>query len=503
MADYGRVISAKVFIDWDFDDAFTEETAYLIRADGQLRFNPPGTGIWSGTGIVDRCTLTLENSTGRFSPLNSGGALYTDIRDGKAYNAPMYIEVSINNAANYYKVFTGVIKIPSETGSTSTETATVTIDCRSNEDSVLSKRVSTSAANFIARHNLDYGEADYIANVLIDAGIDIGQQNLDASTLVVPWMWTDDESPIEACWKLAASAGGRFYCSPNGKYVYDNARAWLENASSTSSQATLTTADFQRLQPVYNDRQLYETVTVVSTPRETVIEETLWASDIVYTIPPGETVVIEAVFDDPAFSIEGALFDAVSSGGLNMFTDVALSQTNLVARASLSFLNNHADQAAIVQNIVVTGQPVTSAHNAEKVAESVDSFWNNREGRGRKLSGNQWVQTQAHLSFLSEFLLDRHETPRLFWQVKGVQGDPQRRLGDRITLNDASMSVSSVDAFVIAIVWRFAAGGPFTQDYESVDATDLFQYIDADPDYFIIGTDKLGAGSSPTGRVFY
>ncbi|KKN74837.1 hypothetical protein LCGC14_0387300 [marine sediment metagenome] len=500
---YARVISAKLFIDWDFDDAYTEETDYLIRADGSLRFHPPATGIWTGSGIVDRCTLTLDNSTGRFSPLNTGGALYGDIRDGKAYNAPMYIEVSINGGSNYYTVFAGVIKIPREMGSTSKETAIITIDCRSLEEPILSKLTTTTATNFIARHNLDYNEADYIANVLIDAGIGAGDQDMDAGTFCIPWMWIDQESPIETCWKLAAAGGGRFYYTPDGKYAYENSRHWLTGSAHTSSQATLTIGDFQRLTPFYNDRELYESVSVVSYPRETTIADTLWESDVVYIIPAGETVLIEAVLDNPAFSKDTVTYDAVNSGGVDMSASITMNPTDWAARVSMSFVNGHATQAIEIHNLTITGSPITSLDDVSVVEESSDGFWTDREGRDRKLTGNPWIQTQAQLSFLSEFLLDRMETPRLFFKIDGVRGDPQRRLGDRITVSDASMSISSRIMFLTAIDWRFERGGPFLQNYEAVDGTALYQYLTTDPSYFILGTNKLGAADPDNGRVFY
>ena len=504
---YARVISTELMIDWDFDDTYTDETAYLVRASGQMRFHPPGTGIWSGSGIVDRCVIELDNSTGRYSPLNSGGALYADIAAGGAYHAPMYLRVSINGGSNYYRIFTGVIKIPRETGSTTKNTATVTIDCRSNEEAILSKRISTTEATFAWRFNNERNESEAIYAMLIDAGIVVGDMDLDDGTFVIPWAWLDKESPVEGCWRAASSSGGRFYCSPDGKFTFDNAWAWLVNSNSTSSQATLTTSDFQRLQPYYNDTELYENVTVTAYPLDIVAQDTIWESDVVYTVPAGKTVVVEAELDNPAYVVDTATYAANTSGGQDISGNVTLTQTNYAQRVKLSFANANATQAALVQTIVITGRSVEGAgevvQNETSAIAAAVTFWGDREGRDRQLSMNRWIQTQAQIKYLAGFLADRHSLPRLFWKVSGAQGDPERRLGDLITLTDASMSVSSRGAFITAIDWQYQPSGPFTQNYEAIDAADLYPYIDAAIGYFVIGTNTLGAGSATPGRVFY
>jgi hypothetical protein len=125
------------------------------------------------------------------------------------------------------------------------------------------------------------------------------------------------------------------------------------------------------------------------------------------------------------------------------------------------------------------------------------AFWTGRAGRVRALTGNRWLQTQQQADVLAEFLRDRHEAPRLFFQVSDYRGSPSLRLGDRLTLNDSEIMSAARDAFVIAISWRFG-GGRFKQDLELVDATDLYEFSDS-PGYFRVGTDVLAG----TRRIFY
>ena len=132
-----RQIRYRLMVDWDFNGTYTDESAYLQNAEGDMRLSPVNSSMVSGSGIVSSATFTLRNASGRFSPLRTDGALYTYIRDGKSYHAPCYFEVSINGGTNYSRVFTGVLKLPQETTLTTLETPTVRFDARSVEEQYL------------------------------------------------------------------------------------------------------------------------------------------------------------------------------------------------------------------------------------------------------------------------------------------------------------------------------------------------------------------------------
>lgn len=95
---------------------------------------------------------------------------------------------------------------------------------------------------------------------------------------------------------------------------------------------------------------------------------------------------------------------------------------------------------------------------------------------------------------LAEMIIDRHATPMLFYRIGGVPGgradETLRRLGDRITIDDADMMSSDLDnrdAIIVGLDWTFDPNTTgYKDDLVAVDAADLFPNgID---DYFIIGT---------------
>lgn len=504
-----RTITWDLRIDWGFTGSYVDESARLVAASGAMRLAAPESGISSPRGTVDQMTLTLNNADGRYSPLNSSGALYDDIKLGGAYHAPMYLRVSIDGGSNYDRVFTGVIKIPREGPPYPGVAATVEIDCRSRDEILLSKRMSTTEVTFVALHESHATESDIIAQFLEDAGLTSSDYTLDNGLFVIPWAWLDDESPIEDIWQLAAACGGRFYCDPDGEFRYENMTHWLLSPHNTS-QETLTKASYGQMDgPAYDDRELYSGVTVVASPREMLESTTLWAADSVITIPANSSTQVIAKLRQPAYSVDSATFTAVTGGGTDMSANISMVFGKWAQRVGIVITNSHAAYAVEIVALTLGGIPVSGGPSIEESRESGRSFWtgftSTRPGRVRLLRGNPYIQTGPQASTLAQFLRDRYQLPRLSWMLRNVPGDPGRRLGDRITVANADAMSSSRDGFLTAINWRLSNKG-FVQDLDLIDAgseaelNGLFPY-DA---YFIVGTNEAG-DSAPhdIARIFY
>ena len=501
------------------DGTYTDESAYLIAADGSLRLNNPEDSITAGRGIVDTASITLDNASGRFSPLNTASAITADIASGGAYHVPMYLRVSVDGVPNYSRVFTGILKIPAELGATSRQHPAITFECRSWDEAILQQRVSTTAAVFASIFDDGYSEEQIIARYLTDAGMVDGVQfrsqaygstpTLDPGLFIIPWAWLDDESPITDIWQLAAAAGGRFYCDPDGLFRYENAAHWLY-APHATSQATLGKSDFVTLQPTYADDDLYKTVEVEISPRELLDSSVIWKADGVEVIPPASSRTIIARLRQPAYTITTPEMTtdwiAITSGGTAISDSVSLVLTKYAQRVEIAITNAHATQAANLVFLQLRGQAVDGQRRGSEQKTSSNAFWVRgaravaswaRTGRTRTVTGNAYIQSSSQGAMLAEFLRDRYETPRLSFRVTNVNGIPARRLGDRVTLTDADVMTDSRDIFLTEINFRLNSSG-FRQDYAGVDATGLYPYGGS---YFIIGTDSLQAVTSA--RVFY
>lgn len=493
-----RQIRYRLMVDWDFNGTYTDESAYLQNAEGDMRLSPVNSSMVSGSGIVSSATFTLRNASGRFSPLRTDGALYTYIRDGKSYHAPCYFEVSINGGTNYSRVFTGVLKLPQETTLTTLETPTVRFDARSVEEQYLQQRVSLTQAQMAAIYDDGATEADIISTYLQLAGVAVGDMTFDAGLLVIPWAWMDDESAIEECWALAAACGGRFFADPDGEFVYHNMAHWQTATRSTAVQYSFTRDTLANFALRLDDSDLYNAVTVEASPRTIGAQDVIWEPDAPPVIAPGETKKLTARYDAPAYSIWGIQHSAYDQGGNDRTSSVTITATYYAQRADLVIVNASTLQV-LVKPLRILGVPVIGGPENEERRTSADdggngAWWTDRGERSLAVRGNPYIQTAAHAGTLAQFLLDRCEYPRLTAAIN-APGQPGLRLGDRIQVTDAITATAAFTGYVTGVRWSYGFGA-FQQSIEAISTTGMYAY---DGQYFIIGTHAANG----TAKLFY
>lgn len=487
MANYD--IAAKVSFDWDRDTSYTDESAYLVSMRGAHRLVPPGQSITATSGRVAECTIVLDNSTGRFSSLNSGGALYSYIGNGKAYQVPVKVEISavtLGSATSYTTVFVGVARIPSEATLSPGQPKQISFDCRGMEDVLLNRRQRTTQADFATWQDDGVTESEFIDAVLDDSGATLTTA-LDGGLFAIPWAWLENESIVEELWRVAAACGGRFYATAAGVLAYENATHWLLSPHTSSVQSYARDTDFNALELLWDDTELAEEISVTWAGRETGESETIYDSDTVI-VPAGETVTVWADFDNPVYAVDSLTFTAGTAGGADLSADIAITPTYYAQSAQLEIASSASVQAAV--RVIIAGREAIANRSQTVVQTSPDSFWTAREGRSRKVSGNRYIQSSGQANFLKAWMADRQELPTLVAKLRGCPGVPARTLGDRITVTDSEVSLSSTAFWITGLSWSYGAAG-YRQDIEGVRCSDLFP-LASSPGYFIIGTDTLG-----------
>lgn len=505
-----RQIRWQLQIDWDGDDTYTTETDRLVNAAGSYELTAPGVSAISGRGITADCSLVLDNADNRFSAANSSGALYADLANGGAWQRPMRLNVSIDGGSNYYRVFTGILKLPSESGVTMASTNVINVTCRGKEDLYMNRRVSTSASQFVSWVDDPPTEAEIITQFMSDAGYTMNSSYVDSGMFTIPFAWMDDESPIEECWALASACGGRFYYDVrNDEFTYENAGHWLlsphDTVSTSAPDNAFTRADFVALSMRFDDSDLFSDVTVEYSGREVGASEVLWEPDEQIIVPTNSSKEIEVVLRQPAYTMDTISYHATTAGGLDITGNVTVALSGKKAqRATMTITNANTTYAAYLHGVSVAGQPIVGGPEGEAEANSSASFWTGRTKRKRAIRTNLFVQTSAHAAKLAAMLSDIHEEPRQLYTLTGCPGDPRRNLGDRISITDADLFGGATQyAYITAIRWRLTDAG-FVQDIEAIDSDSLYEYADATPNYFVIGTNKVGAWpGSDRARVFY
>lgn len=551
-----RVIASRLYVDWNFDGTYTLEPALLVAARGDMRMAPPEDAINSGRGMIDSATLTLRNPAGLLSPLRTDGIYYSLIRDGGMFHVPCYLEVSIDGGDNYYRLITGILKLPRESAMTARSGATVTVEIRSDEERLLQQRASTPLAQFAAWHDDGDTEADIIQDVLVDLldltlPGDAARIDIEPGIFTIPYAWLDDESVVEFLWRIASSAGGRYYADPDGVHCYESMTHWIKSTRSTDVQARYTKDDYARLDAWYDDRNIYSEITVDTAPLRAAYASIAWQIEAPLLVYPGTTEKVTAELDDLIYEIDSVTWKARSMGGTDVSASISISQTNYAQRIEFEITNAGSLLAAVIK-LTVTGRSIIEdAAQTVKRTAAVDgtngAFFTTRLlTRTRKLSGRKTIQTLPHAQTLAQFLLDRCEKPRLTFRLSDCPGNPALRVGDRIRIadndwlyqdasagnsaailddallvisadltidsprTDGSVLIESGVTVTVSSVWTLEEEGAmgyvtgiswnlaqtFRQTIEAISVDDMFAY---DGNYFFLNTDKVGG----TKVIFY
>ena len=498
-------IRYQVFFDWDRDGTFTSEDDYFISARGTHRLAPPGQSITATSGQVAQCTIIMDNSTGRFSSFNTGGALYSYIQSGKTYHVPVIVQISVEPAgsasATYNRVFTGVARVPFEVTLTTDQAQTITFDCRGNEEVLLNKRTRTPQADFKAYRDNGATEGEFMTDVLTDAGIDAGDQEIDDGLFSIPFPWIENESIVENLWQLAAMCGGRFYCNKAGEYCYENATHWLTAAVHTTSQQSYTRGTgFGSLELVWDETELAQEISVSYTERDIGQAGSIYDSPNLQ-VGAGQEKTIYADFSSPVYEITEFAYTAGTNGGVDLSADVTVTPTHYAQSSKLVVENANATTQANVR-IKITGKPVEDGETKTIAPESVDSFWSDKIGRTRKVSGNRWVQSEGQADMLAQLMRARQDAPTLVAKMKKCSGFSARTLGDRITITDDELDLAATQFYITNISWSYSAKG-YIQELDCIRCSDMFPHESTSPGYFQIGVSKLGAADALRGRVFF
>ncbi len=512
MTDY-RALSLGVYVLWDGVN-WTDESANVVTASGELALVAPASAITSPAGTTDRLTLTLRNPDNRYSTLVSSSALYAYIVAGLAYQAPVYVNITVNGAE--IRLFTGVLKLSSEQILGALAAPQVTFDVRSRDELLLNQRLSTAQGDFTAWADAPLTEADLIVAWLSAAGmvdgedfvtraycvahtLDLGLATIDQGRFTIPWAWLDDEAVTEEIWRLAAACGGRLYTNEWGIFHYENMAHW---ALDDSTPTAIDDGAYVVLDVNYEDNDLYSSVTVEIAGREFGESAILWQPDAKLSVPPGGSITITAKLNQPVYGPYSVTYNAITPGARDISGDVSIDTTGYAQHVDLTFSNANADHMALLRNVALIGVPVDSLRAEEVTQVSSNAFWTGKHGRNRRLSGNPYIQNRAQAQMLAEFLRDRSETPHTLYTVSGA-ALPAVPLGGKISLNDThGMSIAHT-ALIIARSWSFGPAG-FAETVKALDALNLYLYAaPTSPSYFVIGTSTLGALSATPGVLFY
>lgn len=511
-----RSVVAAVYVDWDRNGVYTNESAYLVSARGNASLTAPEQMLAGGPGQVASCQIVLDNKTRRFSPANSAGALYAYIAGGAAYMLPVLVDVTLDGTT--HTLFTGYIRELTESAPTPTQTGRVTLECRAKDEKLLQDKLSTPLADFLADSAAAHTEDYHIINLLETAGMVDGTDfvspayalanpgtlpTIDGGIFPIRYVWLDDESVLDEIWQLTAACCGWFYCDHLGKFHYHNLTAVLPDALERQYGAISTLAldedQVAGLQLKWPTAELYNEVAVEVAPRAPGEAGEIWAPDDPIVVQPDQTKVVWCRLDAAQVIPPNLTFQGYTAGGIALNTNIVVERTNYAQRVRLHIWNNNV-QAAYMNTLRLDGQTLTGGRTLEAEKVSAEAFWTGRPARRRSIRNNVYIQSEAQAETVAAYALKRQELPVLVATVPGVD-NPALRLAYPVSIEYSNVvpTADTIIGIMSGLSWRLDNTG-FRQDVTVLETASLF--ADYDP-IFVLGTNKLGASGTDTAYLFY
>lgn len=438
-------LSWAVEVDWDGDGAFDGQnearyaTALHVRRGRDYWMNADGSGFEHMR--AGDCSITLDNSSGRYDPYNARSPLFPNVLPGR------FARVRVMYAGVITPLFAGrVADIKPTSGARRQVKITLTDGLRWLADEDVAVRIQQGIA------------VDDAMQMLLEAASwpEMWGMALDSSVDVLPYWWEDGRSAAAALHDLADSTLGTFLVRADGS------AAFYSRHHQSAPAASFTQREIHKEIPMPQPWEVVRNIIKVDAhPRVLCASAQLWQLDDVLQVPARSSAEVWAPFqyngrDVPAVNVvepeletdyrassmpDGAGIDLTSS------VDVRMDCFSKSAKLAIS---NRASVPAYVHQLAVRGMAVDSLNAVSVMSE--DAASKAVYGPRRFTLSTNWLQGANDAMGFAEFLKNFLSQPRAFPQVS-VEARPELQFG--VDLLDSVSA--SIDALGIGGNFRVGA----------------------------------------------
>lgn len=418
--------------DGDFDDT-GEDVTERIRdtidigygRDQVRSLSPPRVG---------ETNFELDNISRDYSPENDSSPLAGNILPARE------VRIQATHDAQTYNLFRGFTDgfdvLPA------LPQRRVRISCLDALARFRDVRISTEL-----HHGIRTGEA---VGIVLDAiGWPEDDRDLDIGATTIPWFWLDREDGLTALEQIVNSEGPAALgaVDGDGKFVFRDRHHRLVRSASLTSQATLSD---DGTEPMISDDVIYDhgwrdivnSVTLSVEERAPAgVVESVWSSDLIYSVADGETLTVRAQPSDPVLNAIVPVEDTdyrLRSGAV----DVALSRTSGTA---IAILITGDGGPAVLDQLQLRAFPVTTRRTVE--VEVSDPVSIDRFGVRAPNLDAPWANQHDALAIGQIVLAHRAErlpivTVRLDGQTdERLTQQLARDLSDRVTIDESEIGL--------------------------------------------------------------
>jgi hypothetical protein len=460
---------------------WTDETDYLTGFDMNQRIVEVG-GALAKSGTVDTAVVRLNNKSNRFSCYNDSGSDVFPHVSGPSLMTGIAMRLSggyydLNGLEQMCYIFTGFIYNSVQDA----KTAIITLNCRDALWPAVQKRITTSVKRNAA--------VDEMILDLVDlTGVSHQATQVDASPYIIPISWQDDDGAADEMRKMAASAGGTLYASPDGYLHYKGSDAWVRDAPvwEFAPDRFTTISDRQ------NPDELLSKVVVEYAPRQETNWDEVYSLDSPVTLKPGESDTIDIRLSYPMFEMDiPHQYWFVHSSYLPMNNHCELTAKHIAQRVEVNIRNRHDSLSATLTELRIYGVPIVGGPTGQIEREN-----NNGTDRVRSIRGNFYIQTPTQARMLANFANDRYARMIPQYTVRNVPAVPFLEVGDRVTVIGPPVADQPKEAIIISIGTSFnptsRSAPAYSQTFTILDATTFY----ARSNYYVIGVSDLSANDA-------
>jgi hypothetical protein len=434
-----------VAIDWLGNGSYGYNEASYTTS---VQIDRGRTDEW-GEHKAGECRLVLDNTSGRFDPWDTGGALYPYINMPRrglrvtvgeadaSEGTPVGLLLALTKG-NAYTIFSGYIDDIRPTGSIRDKK--VLVRAFDGWKDLIGQEVSIAL-----QESKTTDQA--ISAVLDEIGWDAGARTLDTGNDTISYFWLGERSAAQAIRELAVSEHGEFMVTRQGQARFDNRTAVL----TASPAGSLDQQYFTGISVNQPRDSVRNYVRCTSYPAVLATSDDLWTlQDDDVLLKAGESLDIWAIFTDaadnrcpaknvisPAATTDYTANTLANGSGADMTASLSVTPAVYSNWAKLTVSNTHASTALYITLLKIRGQAI-SRQATTVISEDTDS----RDIYGRRkldleLPWQQRVQTANDLALsLKGFHKDPHKDLTLSMEQRFPQM-VQYDLGDRISMTAA------------------------------------------------------------------
>ena len=408
-----------ILVDWDNDHIFSGSNEWRWLVPGGLEIDR-GREFYvrgDGTGFeridTGRCSLTLDNSDGRYDPRNTNSTLYPHLLNKKERDA--WIFVKNGDTGSRYDLITGrMVDFKPVNDTRGRKTLKVVIECAM-------RYFHHNKANVDLQENIDTDVA--IGMVLDDIDWPWGRV-LDTSVDTIPFWWVYNRSSYSEIMDIAESELGNFFVAANGDATFLN-RFYVDDDPLVLNGSEIS--------PEIGESQPAETVKdkviLRLHPRVQRATSTVWTlQDVPLFVPNGSTRTLwpEYTYENRPVPIKNPLIAGTtdytmfvnSNGtGSNLTTGFVVTLTPFGQGGKLDVRNASGSDGYVI-GMKIRGDALDSpdavrvqAGDGENVME-IDLTWQQKVGSG-----------QDSADFIHTFL----SNPDKYFLTIAIEGNPVKQ----------------------------------------------------------------------------